>query len=143
MCKTGHWIRSKFGVEQPSPKVRQFPLRALPTSHETLIEAIAPAGSQLMAISNTNSMDPLFDDGHTLLVQPITNYSDLIVGDMVVYDIGYGLIAHRICEIYLEHEEWRYRVWGDNNGNKDSVILAASHLKYLIIGIFYFKSEAS
>ena len=138
--------RKKGTIERPSPKVRNVGYEVSEGEDGELVatKRFKP-GSKIFAIDVTNSMDPVFDDGHLVIGEPLKteeDYADLIPGDVVIYSTGPGsLISHRIASIYFEGDgdarRRYYRFRGDNNDGLDPVIGYDEMVLYRIVQIDY------
>jgi len=126
------------GMERPSPAgVISFSDLSLSRDRGTL--TVKKSGMIFSALKDTNSMDPLFDTRHTLIMTEDFEKNNLIVGDIVSYHAGSGrYIVHRIQEITQDSEGRLYTLLGDNNaGQRDSFLVRNEHIKYLVVGIIY------
>ncbi|MEM2875276.1 MAG: hypothetical protein QW567_04590 [Candidatus Hadarchaeales archaeon] len=58
-----------------------------------------------------------FERGDLLIVQGIRSASEISVGDVIIIDMGEGVIplVHRVLEIWEENGELRFRTKGDAN----------------------------
>ncbi len=91
-------------------------------------------------IPDTNSMDPVFDYGHSNILIDGQDEADhrimlefLKVGDIAVYDNESGQsIIHRIVEIGYDPQRF-FRFKGDNNGSKDPGKIRDSQIKWLYV----------
>lgn len=89
--------------------------------------------------TNTNSMDPLFDeDANGLEIIP-QNENDIHVGDVIAYQSSYvdGLVVHRVIEISQDSKGKYFLLKGDNNSDQDPEKVRFSQIKYLLIGVIY------
>ena len=87
-------------------------------------------------IANTNSMDPILDEGSNALQIVPKSYSELNVGDIITYEHDSDLIIHRI--IYIGNDgDWYAIVKGDNNSQPDQTKVRFSDVKKVLIGIIY------
>ena len=93
----------------------------------------------ITGVADTNSMDGVFDYGHTVLLIKEFERNELAVGDIVVFrPTRYAQqIIHRIIKIGEDAQGRWYRTKGDNNYRKDPYILRDTHIKFLCIGIIY------
>lgn len=112
--------------ERPSPKIRITPEKA-----DTLIRLFKSVpgyeSCYVAAISPTNSMEPGIDDGMYVILDPLP-HTDLIVGDIIYYEMPEFRAIHRIIEIGAD-PEWYCICKGDNNGIKDSAKVRAYGIK--------------
>ena len=107
------------------------------------------AKGEIFGIADTNSMEPLMDAGHKVLVVPFKNKDELQVGDIVVFDRGdHPLVIHRIIELKAEG----IVTLGDNVVWKDQDFVTVNSegeftgktlytpykkVKYICVGIIY------
>lgn len=91
----------------------------------------------LAEIADTNSMDPVLDYQHTCILTDNFKCEDLVVGDVVVYQINNQAIIHRIIKIDMDDGKRRYTLKGDNNSIADGYIVRDEHLKWLLLGVIY------
>tara|TARA_Y100000310_G_scaffold344963_1_gene460818 strand:- start:3621 stop:4109 length:489 start_codon:yes stop_codon:yes gene_type:complete len=68
--------------------------------------------------SNTNSMDPFFDEGHNGLAFAPLSFEEIHVGDVVSFDYAGEIFVHRIVEIGYDGE-WYALTKGDNSEKLD------------------------
>ncbi|MBS3125024.1 hypothetical protein J4211_02100 [Candidatus Woesearchaeota archaeon] len=104
-------------VERDSPrdwiKERQIVMRP----DGVLIKIDNP---QWAILTNTNSMDPVFDEtSHLIQVFPKSK-DEIHVGDIVSYQSPLGfMIVHRVIQIDTDSEGWYAILKGDNNPSQD------------------------
>jgi len=92
---------------------------------------------EIADIADTNSMDPVFDIGHNVILLKDFDHSQLAVGDVIVYQLYGGKVIHRIVEITQEAGERLYKLKGDNNPTADPYLIKDEHIKYLMVGVVY------
>lgn len=98
----------------------------------------------LKNIADTNSMDPVFDTGHTLIAKNEGFHDELKPGDIIVYHAGSGrYVVHRIIEITTDEHGRLYKLEGDNNNRPDPYLVRDIHIKYLIVGVVYTTSSVN
>jgi len=105
-------------------------------------------------IPDTNSMDPLFDHGHSnlymrgvnapdqrLMVNWIADQWDDGMANIIVYKLTGYSVVHRLHDIQLVghpgHEERAWWFKGDNNIRKDPHPARDSEIKWLYIGTIF------
>ena len=120
-------------VEKPSPK-GEFPrsvVRTYPNRIEVRVDNLQEA-----ILVDSNSMDGMWDAGHTILLKEDFDRDTLIVGDIPVYDMGDGFnIIHPIISIDHDEEGKYYTTQGLNNvGWPDQHKVRNSHVKYIVVG---------
>ncbi len=148
-------FRGTPGQERPSPGDWQ-PEAGISYDQSTGVLAIdlmklnvnlsAPPVVILPGVPNTNSMDPVFDEGNQNILIQGANGPDmdalrkaLKVGDVAVYVDGQGgYIIHRISRIYWDGQGQVLRFMGDNNaGIEDEQIVRLENIAYVSIGAIY------
>ncbi|MBI4448455.1 signal peptidase I [Candidatus Woesearchaeota archaeon] len=88
--------------------------------------------------TDSNSMDPLFDEGHfAIQVTPKTE-QDIHVGDIISYSVAGtdGIIVHRVVAIG-DDGEWYAIVRGDNNSLPDPGKVRFGQIKRVMAAIIY------
>ena len=128
------------GVERPSP-VGTIPQSAVERFADRIV--IKQPGLKLIKdIADTNSMDPLFDTDHTLIVRSKDSFdaNDLKEGDIIIYLNGDGrLVVHRVIQVDADEQGKFYKCEGDNNNRPDAYIIRDINIKYLVAGVIYTK----
>lgn len=104
----------------PSPRV-DFDLSIL----------VLPPGVTTTTVQNTNSMEPLIDVGHTVLIKPAT--CDLHVGDIVIWEQDGQRVIHSIVAI----DGTDYQTQGLNIPRPDPVKIRRENIKSVAIGVIW------
>ncbi len=87
--------------------------------------------------TNTNSMDPSFDEtSNALEIKPENPYL-IHVGDIIAYNTPYGTIIHRVVEVGEDREGIYYLVKGDNNTLPDPFKVRFADVEGVVIAIIY------
>ncbi|MFH1770358.1 MAG: hypothetical protein ABH828_02260 [archaeon] len=89
--------------------------------------------------TNTNSMDPVFDeDSHALELVPQTE-AEIQVGDIVSYESDYaeGTIIHRVIYKGQDEEGVYFVMKGDNNPASDPGKVRFEQIERVLVAIFY------
>ena len=88
---------------------------------------------------DSNSMDPLIDEGTTTLEIKPKFASDIKVGDIIAYDVdGYDFaFVHRVVEIGKDNDGVYFITKGDNFYKEDPNKLRFSDIKGIVVGILY------
>jgi signal peptidase I len=88
--------------------------------------------------TDTNSMDPIIDQGANAIEIVPDNPSQLKEGDIISYKSKYaeGTIIHRIVEINNDNE-WYARVKGDNLDFQDPGKVRFDQIQRVVVGILY------
>ncbi len=89
--------------------------------------------------TDTNSMDPIIDDGSNAIEVVPQSESDLEIGDIVAYESEYadGLIIHRIAYIGTDADGKYFVLKGDNNPTSDPGRVRFSQIKSVVVAIIY------
>lgn len=89
--------------------------------------------------TDTNSMDPVIDQGANAIQIIPKDISDIHVGDIVSYESRYadGTIIHRVTEIGYDQDGWYCIMKGDNNNNKDPGRIRFDQIKRITVAIIY------
>jgi len=164
IVKLLEWLLGLFTKELPSEEaVSEEPEQPPEPIDPSGVERLSPTGSYpqssvvayadrvvikepglvlLKNVADTNSMDPVFDFGHTLIARKEGFHNELKPGDIVVYHAGSGkYIVHRIIEIKTDEQGKLYTLEGDNNTRPDAYLVRDIHIKYLIAGVAYTKAD--
>ncbi len=87
--------------------------------------------------TNTNSMDPHFDEtSNALEIKPDNPYS-IHAGDIIAYNTPYGTIIHRVVDVGKDKEGVYYIVKGDNNSLPDPFKVRYADVEGVVIAIIY------
>ena len=87
---------------------------------------------------DTNSMDPVLDNGHNSIEIKPNDTSDINVGDIIVYEHeDYGCIIHRVIETGLDNEGWYAIAKGDNNSVEDPWKIRFEQIEGIVVAIIY------
>lgn len=87
------------------------------------------------------SMAPTINDGDTVLWVGVDNMAELKVGDIIIFkhptipDVEN--IAHRIVEIEVVGEEYRFGTKGDDSSSPDQHMVPENNVHGLVIGVIY------
>jgi len=95
--------------------------------------------AQWARFTDTNSMDPVLDDGSNAIQIPPEKPEDIQVGDIVSYKSQYndGRIIHRVVETGYDKDGWYCIMKGDNNKNADPGKIRFEDIYTVTIGILY------
>ncbi|MBW3018711.1 signal peptidase I [Candidatus Woesearchaeota archaeon] len=87
--------------------------------------------------ADTNSMDPVFDQGsHAIQLKP-HSISDIKVGDIITFDTEFGKIIHRVVEIGYDEDGWYCLTKGDNNRYPDGIKVRFEDISKEVVAIIY------
>jgi signal peptidase I len=122
--------------EIPSAKIRvKFDDVSLDDKGNVLYEGLKP-GTCITTIQDTGSMEPMLDIGMQIILEPVTDIHDLIIGDVIVYQKGDGTTIHRIKKITEDAKSWKCVCRGDRNAYDDPAV-DSSQVKWVLRGIIF------
>jgi hypothetical protein len=126
------------GRERPSPSDRLTMDDVRVTSTRVTIDAPRGRVFETAIFTNTNSMDPLIDEGtQAIQIVPLTP-DEIRIGDIISYDAGqYGIIIHRVIQIGNDENGWYAIVQGDNNPHPDPVKVRFNMVRRVLVGVLY------
>ena len=113
---------SEGTIERPSPTgdIERSSIGMKTTGSHRFLTVEVPTGSYLIAIADTNSMEPCFDNGDLVILCPCDPFT-IHIGDIVVYKIPEitSLIIHRVIAIEEVPDNRLFTFKGDNNPGND------------------------
>lgn len=87
--------------------------------------------------ADTNSMDPLFDQGSNAIQIKPEKPEMIIPGDIISFEYKNSTIIHRIIETGYDNKGWFAITKGDNNPREDPVKIRFNQIKKVLIAIIY------
>lgn len=94
-------------------------------------------GASWASFTNTNSMDPYFDEtAHAIEVKP-ADPEQINVGDIISYKTVYGILVHRVIEVGEDKDGIYYFVKGDNNRLTDPFKVRFEDVQGVVVAIIY------
>lgn len=88
-------------------------------------------------LADTNSMDPVFDEGaHVIEVVPKLP-TDVAVGDVVSYETDFGVVVHRVVGVGEDGGGIYYTVKGDNNTLPDAKKVRFDDVRGVLVAVVY------
>lgn len=128
-----HEEKPFFGDEErlsPYDRIKENHLQLFPDKLVINFQNI-----QLAHYTDTNSMDPLLDE-HAIGLEiiPIAE-DDIHVGDVVAYQLGNDMIAHRVISIDEDALGWYAMLKGDNSERLEKVRF--EQVRYVLVGVLY------
>ena len=133
-----NWLKSLFWQTKdiPSPRV-DIPAPYYDASREAFIAPTQPPAS-VSPIWISNSMEPLIDVGHAVLVSSNPEYlSALKVGSIIIYEQDNKPIIHSIIEIGDDDKGWFCVAQGLNNAIPDPWKIRHEQIKQVVIGVIF------
>ncbi len=90
------------------------------------------------SFTDTNSMDPVIDDGANAIELVPQSPAELKVGDIASYESPQGeIIIHRIIETGQDEDGWYAVFQGDNNPSPDPWRVRFSDVERVVVAIIY------
>ncbi|MFH2020490.1 MAG: S26 family signal peptidase [archaeon] len=137
--QNSHFITRVLGlenVERPSP-YDWVPENKISVEKERIVVNIE--GAQWSKFTDTNSMDPVIDEGANAIQIVPKDLGQIHVGDIVSYESDYadGTIIHRVVEIGYDDIGWYCLMKGDNNSNNDPGKIRFSQIRRVVVAIIY------
>ena len=122
--------------EKASPYDRISENKILVENDKVIINIENPQWSRF---TDTNSMDPVIDQGANAIQIVPNSYEEVHVGDIVSYESEYseGIIIHRVIETGYDDEGWYCLLKGDNNSRVDPGKIRFSQIQRIVIAIIY------
>jgi hypothetical protein len=132
------------GREQLSPADHLAIDQVHVTSNRVVIDAIPGRRFETAIFANTNSMDPVLDQGHQAIQFVPTGPEDIDDGDIITYDPSSVypemkgiLIPHRVIETGSDEQGWYAIVKGDNNPAPDPLKVRFPMVRRVLVGVLY------
>jgi|SRR3989339_936220 len=122
-----------FTPERISPQDR-IVMENLEITDNTL--ALSINGALIVAVSDTNSMDPVLDEDSLLVVTPADSESGIAEGDIIIFHREEKLIVHRVISVGTDENGWFAITKGDNNLIDDGKI-RGDKVMGVVVGILY------
>lgn len=93
---------------------------------------------QWAVFADTNSMDPVFDQGHhAIQIVPKTK-EEVHVGDIISYRSPMGFsIIHRVTKTGYDDKGWYAIVQGDNNNTPDPEKVRFEDITRVVVAVIY------
>ena len=118
----------------PSDHIKESQIRVY--DDQVVIDA---HGAKWASFTDTNSMDPFFDDTANSIEITPSSASEIQVGDIISYRSGItgDLIVHRVISIGVDDSGVFFIVKGDNNNMQDPEKVRFSQVNGVLVGIIY------
>ncbi len=98
---------------------------------------IAVSSPSWAKFTDTNSMDPFFDeDAHAIEVMPPSPLS-ITLGDIISFRRGEHLIVHRVVALGTDEEGMYYLTKGDNNPVEDKEKVRFEQVTGVVVAVIY------
>ncbi len=134
-----HFITRILGItnpEQPSP-YNWVSERDITVEKDKV--TIDVSNAQWSRFTNTNSMDPVLDNGANAIQIVPKSEAEIHVGDIVSYKSEYldGTVIHRVIETGYDKQGWYAIMKGDNNSREDPGKIRFNQIKRITIAVIY------
>lgn len=124
------------GEEMPSPvdRIKDSDVRVY--SNRVTINIKNPSWRTYI---DSNSMDPLIDEGTTTIEIKPKNADEIKIGDIIAYDVeGYDYaFVHRVIKTGSDQEGSYFITKGDNYYKEDPKKIRFSDVEGIVVGILY------
>ncbi len=120
--------------DSPADRIKESQIHVYDNS--VVIQVDNPEWS---TFTDTNSMDPVIDNGANAIHVVPQSEDDLQVGDIVAYESQYanGTIIHRIIDKGIDEQGTYFIMKGDNNPTQDPGKVRFSQIKRVLVAIIY------
>lgn len=146
-CSLGYGLAQTGGPQKLLPSSAVSPERGSPSDWITQEQiqlyddrvVIMLDDPQWAIFTDTNSMDPLLDEGaHGIQMVP-QSPAQLEVGDIISFTTPYadGIIVHRIIELGEDEKGWYALTKGDNSPLIDPGKVRFSQVHRVLVGVLY------
>lgn len=140
MCKLSQWLRGKTtSGEVPSPRANIEKSDVWYDRPQVVIEDVLPP-VWLTTVQPSNSMEPLIDEGHIVILSANPKYlDDLKEGDIIVFDRAGRQIIHSIINIGRDTKGWYCYTQGLNLTKPDPDVVRLPDVKWVALGVIWCK----
>jgi hypothetical protein len=94
-------------------------------------------GATWASFADTNSMDPVLDEGTTGIEIKPASPDQINVGDIIAYKSEYGVIIHRVAEKGEDNDGVYFIAKGDNNNNADPKKIRFNDIERVLVALIY------
>ena len=96
-------------------------------------------GAQWSTFTDTNSMDPVIDEGANAIQIVPQSEADVAVGDIISYESAYadGITIHRVVYQGTDEDGTYYIAQGDNLPTSDPGRIRFAQIKRVVVAIIY------
>lgn len=81
------------------------------------------------------SMGPAWSEDALLVTRPPSRFRPVRRGDVVVYELGGGLIAHRVVRIRRTRAGIRYPTQGDGSWSPDEIEIGPDAIRGIVVAV--------
>lgn len=127
---------SKKTRELPSPYTSLSKDKLSYVGKQIRINGVEPPVA-FAGVAPSNSMDPLIDDGHTVILSGNQKYIDeLGLGSVIGWGDELKPTLHQIVEIDYD-PAWYCRTQGTNNSKVDPFIIRKENIRWVALGVLW------
>jgi hypothetical protein len=96
-------------------------------------------GATWASFTDTNSMDPFFDESSNSIELKPASADDIKVGDIISYSssLTSGLVVHRVIQKGVDDSGVFYIVQGDNNPSRDPEKVRFGQVHGVLVAVIY------
>ena len=135
MCLSSLFKKGNPTGELPSPYVSIGELSYV--GKQVRINGIEPPVA-FAGVAPSNSMDPLIDDGHTVILSGNQKYKDEIdMGSVIGWGSELTPTLHQVVEINYDNAGWYCRTQGTNNSKVDPFIIRKENIRWVALGVIW------
>lgn len=129
-------VLNEKGSEIASPSDRIKESQILVTKDKVLIDI---QGAEWASFTDTNSMDPVIDEGANAIEIIPRSEDEIQIGDIVAYESEYtdGLVIHRVVYKGKDEKGTYFVLKGDNNPVSDPGKIRFEQIKRVVVAIIY------
>ena len=98
-----------------------------------------PVPYKTTTVQNTNSMEPLLDVGHTVILSPVDKKP--LKGDVIIWEKDDRSIIHSIIETGVDNDGWYCRTQGLHLYRADPEKIRLREVKWLVVGVLWTYGE--
>ncbi len=110
-----------------------------------MVSIYSLSGVTINTVQNTNSMEPVPDIGHTIILSDDSKYMESIkVGSVIIFDAGNGQrIIHQIISKHEYEGETYYITQGWNLNNPDPYQIYKEQIESVLLGVIFTEKYSS
>ena len=120
----------------PSPRVDLTRENIICSTKDVTIRSLK--GAIISTVTGSNSMEPLIDIGHTIILSNDSKYVDTLdLGSIIIWNYNGEQVMHSIIEIDTDGEGWYCKTQGLNVTRIDPYRIRKSHIEYVLLGVIF------
>jgi len=120
----------------PSPRVDIAREDIICASKDVTVRSLK--GVAISTVQGTNSMEPLIDIGHTIILSNNSKYVDALdLGSIIIWNYNGERVIHSIIEIDSDSDGWYCKTQGLNITRPDSYRIRKRHIEQVLLGVIF------